>query len=182
MAGEHARTLIRRAVKAQLVDQTRAETRVHTSQVFSWRVRDLPGVAVYTLSETVDPESHQTAPRELRRELRLAIEGAVVAGADVDDALDSLAREIERAMHGDERLGGTAAEAVLQGTEIMLFEDGEQLVGVVRLVYGVTYFTGAPEAEDVALDDLVTVDVRHNLGGAQDPGNQAHDVVTDLDE
>lgn len=183
MATAHPRQLIRAAVVAALLaGNTVAEDRVAATRIVRWRTRDLPAVAVYTLSESVDPASHLTAPRELERTVDVAIEGAVLGPDGVDDALDLLATEVERVMHADPTLGGTAGDAVLLSTEIDLFEDGAGVVGVVRLVYGVTYHTYAPDpADGGALDDLKTVDVRHDLSGAQAAAEQAHDLVGNLD-
>jgi hypothetical protein len=174
----HGRQAIRKAVVAALRNQTAAEERVKATRVWPWRSKDLPAIAVYTLSESVNPESAQTAPRELERTVELAIEAAVKLGEDVDDVLDGLALEIERAMHADWTLGDTAADSVLQSTDVTVVPDGDQDVGLLRIVYRVWYYTHAPEAEDVTLDSFTNANIRYDLGGEQHAENEAQDALT----
>lgn len=139
-------------------------------------------MSVYTVTESVDPESRKTAPRELERHLQLAIEAAVKDGDDVDDVLDALALEIERVIHQDETFGGLVSDTLLEATDVDVIDRGDQNIGALRLVFAVRYYTGAPEAEDTHLDDFVKADIRTNLDGGQEPGDQAHDIVDHLDE
>lgn len=178
----HPRHLIRHAVKAALLNRTIAEERVQASRFIPWRPKDLPAIAIYTLTEGVDPASEDTAPRRLARRVDVGIEAAVTAGEDVDDVLDALAQEIEDAIDADLGLGGTVSKDVLlTGTETTVLEGGDQTVGIVRLTYAAEYYTEY-RARDSGLDDLKTVDTRHDLEGAQEAVNQAHDVVTGLDQ
>jgi hypothetical protein len=177
----HQRQTIRRAATAQLLDRTAAGARVYATRVVPWKRIELPAVAVYALEELVDPASQTTAPRELTRTLQLSLEGAVILSTAVDDALDNLAEEIERAVHADETFAGTASDSILTATELEVFEEGERCIGLIRLTYSVTYFTHAPEAADVRLNDFATADVRHSLNGAVHPLEQAQDVLRELD-
>jgi hypothetical protein len=174
----HQRQQIRDATQAALLNQTSAGPRVFKTRDMTFHRKELPALAVYTLQETVDPASADTAPLELKRTLQLAIEGAVSLTDNVDDALDALAVDVERAMHRDDSLGATASLAMLSATEVDIFEQGDRPMGLVRLTYTVTYYTNAPEAADTPLDDLKTVDIRHSLEPGVNPANQAHDTVT----
>lgn len=172
----HPRQQIREAVKALLLNQTAAGSRVSETRVISYRKSELPAVSIYIPVESVEPdESRNTAPRELTRTAQLVIEGVVQQTANVDDALDALALEIETAMHADETFGGKADDSILESTEATLTEDGDRLVGVVRLVYSVEYRTFAPEA--VTLDDFNRADIRYDKGGAVHVDNEANDKV-----
>lgn len=172
----HPRQQIREAVKARLLNQTAAGSRVSKTRVITYRQLELPAISVYTPVESVEPdESRNTAPRELTRAAQLIIEGVVQQTADVDDALDALALEVETAMHADETLGGKADDSLLESTETTLTEDGDRLVGVVRLVYSVVYRTFAPEA--VTLDDFNRANIRYDKGGAVHVDNEAVDKV-----
>jgi len=173
----HQRQLIREAAKTTLVGKTAAGPRVYETRIVPWRKLELPALAIYTLDESVDPASSTTAPRELERTVDLAIEGAVRQGENIDDSIDELALEIERAMHADPYLGGTASDSILSSTEIEVVEESDRLVGVVRLVYSTRYYTLAPDPADVELDDFKTADIRTSLGGVVEAENQAHDVV-----
>lgn len=176
----HPRKLIRDAAKALLLGQTVAGTRVHKTRAVPLRGGKLPALTLYTTSEAVDPSSQRTSPRELKRTVQLVIEGAVKAtapGEDIEDALDALAKEVERALHRDESLAGTADDSILTGTEVETAEEGEAVFGVVVLTYAVTYYAFAVDAADGPQDDFKTADIRHSLGGAQAAADQAHDVV-----
>lgn len=174
----HRRQQIREAVAAVLVAAgTVAGARVYTTRMVPHRRAQLPAVSVYALEESVDSESRATSPRELTRRLQLAVEGAVEAAENVDDALDALALELERAMHADDTLGGLAGDVLLSSTELAVAEEGAKPIGLVRLVYEVTYNTYAPEAADVTVDDLDTLDVRYSLEGEQATADQAQDTI-----
>lgn len=178
----HQRKTIREAIKAAIVaGSTAAGSRVFESRIVPWRTQELPAISVYTDDETVDPDSKSTAPRELDRGLQLAIEVAVIASADVDDALDALAFEIERIMDRDETFGGVCSGSILSTTEFGLKVDGERPMGLMRMVYSVRYFTYAPDADDVPLDDFKTADIVHNLSNEQHENDQANDRLEDLD-
>lgn len=178
MAKTHQRKLIREAVRAQLeAAGTSAETRVFKAREIPFdEDLELPAITIYGKSEEIDPQSRQTAPRELARTLKLAIEVAAAATENLDDVLDDLAAEIEAAVAKDPTFGGTASDAFLADTVIGISEAGDQTIGVVILTYSVTYYT--PEVEDDVLDDLRTVDARTNLGGAQATADQAEDRLT----
>lgn len=163
----HRRQLIREAIKAALLGETDAGDRVYETRKAPVKRLDLPAIAVYTLSESVSQDSRATSPRELKREMNVAIEAVVKEGENADDAMDDLALQIERVMHADPTFGGVCGDSMLVETSMDLSELGDQPVGIVILTYAVTYYTGAPEADDVELDDLSTVTVDY-AGGAND--------------
>jgi hypothetical protein len=141
---------------------------------------------VYTEAEQVAPESYQTNPRELERQIDLVIEG-VVTGSDsvpVDDAMDALALEVEQAMERDPvigvpRVSNLAGEAVLSRTELLEGEQGDRPIGVARLVYQVTYRTDANVLDIAAslTDDFDRAGVQLDLEGAQAALDQTADLV-----
>lgn len=161
----HQRKLIREAVKAALVAAgTAAADRVFETRLVPWRTAQLPAISVYSRSE--DGITVESEPRVLRRPLSLVIEGVVIANQDVDDALDALSLEIERAMHADPTLGDVCGDSYLASVELgMMDVEGARPMGAVQLVYAVTYRTGAPEAEDVTLDPLEEARVSYTSGG-----------------
>lgn len=171
----HQRKVIRHAVRDALKGKTAAVGRVFASRVVPLRRTELPAIAVYTLEETVDPESRASAPRELERQMPVVIEGWVTPGDNADDAMDDLAEQIERVMHADPYLGGVVAESILESTSMEVLEDGERLMGLVMLTYAVTYQTQSPEAPS-DLDDFVTVDAIYNPGGEVHEDDVAEDM------
>jgi hypothetical protein len=162
----HPRQAIREAIKAALLNHTAAGARVFETRMLPAKRLELPAITVYTLEEPVDPASGSTAPRELTRNAQIAIEAAVKQGENVDDAMDDIALEIERAMHADETFGDVCANSILASTAMDVAEVGDQPIGVVILTYSVTYRTFAPEAADVTLDNFESAGVRYPVGGA----------------
>lgn len=182
---------------------TAAQGRVESTRERPWRlVKDLPGIAVYTMSEKV--ERVTTAPRELKRTVKIGVVCAVAADASVDDSLDALVLQVENALDIDMTLGGAAARIDLDSTDITVLEDGEIPVGCAHLVYEATYFTypiGAGGTADVThqrtlirqavvaallgaapvvLNDLVTADIKYPLDGTIDPAAAPHDTLSNL--
>lgn len=179
----HKRQTIREAVRERLLGRTVAQDRVHAMRFTTYRGLDLPALGIYVTEESVDPSSKGGAPRYLWRTMQLTLEAVVKYDSQSMEAdLDAIALEVERAMHIDRTIGDTASDAILASTELDVLIEGDRIVGVARLTYSVTYETSAPEAEDVTLDDLKTVDVKTNLGGAVAAGNQAEDKVEGLDQ
>lgn len=180
MPTTHHRQIIRQAVLGQLLQKTSAEDRVFKTRAVPWRQQQLPAISIYAGDEEVDPASRNTAPRELKRTVELTIEAVIslAADGDLDDALDAIALEIERAVHADPTFGGAASDSLLVRTTMGTMVDGNRPMAAVQVVYGVTYYTQAPDAEDVPLDDFRTAHVTHDLSGAVHPGNQAKDVIT----
>lgn len=163
----HPRQIIRHAVVAQLVDKTAAGARVYPARRIPLQRVELPAVAVYVPTESVEVTSRATAPRELDRRVQLVVEAIVQQAENADDALDELALGVENALHADWTLGGVASDLLLVNTEVDVVDDGRQLIGVVRLEWEVRYYSDAvPLAE---LDDFKTADVQH--------GTLAHDIV-----
>jgi hypothetical protein len=174
----HQRQLIREAVKAQLLGKTAALARVFETRVVPFKNLELPAVSVYILSEAVDAASKLTAPRELTRTAQVAIEAAVKQGANADDAMDSIAMEIERALDADWTFGGTASDSILLSTDLETDDRGDMLVGLVRLTYAVTYFTDCPSAADVSLPTpFAKAHVQFDLEASVNPANRAVDDI-----
>lgn len=179
----HQRQLIREAVKAQLVGtaptyRTGAGARVYETRMAPFRRLELPAIAVYVLEESIDPASKSRAPRELTRNLQLQVVAVVEASAAVDDAMDAIALEIERALDADRWFGGTAGDSILSSVQMGIDDEGGKPVGAVQMVYAVTYRTDAPSAADLPpLPDFSKAHVETSLGGGVHPANRAVDDV-----
>lgn len=176
----HERQAIREAVVAQLLGETAAEDRVYKSRLTPVRAGALPAISVYTDDETIDPESANSAPRELLRTVTVAIEAVAKDRENVDDALDDLALEIETAMDADVNLGGTAFDCVLSRIEVGLKAEGDKPHGCIRLEYSVTYHSDLRVSAPP--DEFDTADVRFSLSGEQATADQAHDSLPDVHE
>ena len=110
------------------------------SRVHNWQAAELPGVAVYTLSD-----QSETAPidsREMTRTVTVAVEIYVGGGESIDDEIDALCVAIEAAMEGDDegRFGGLVIDSALTRTSIGLVGETERRHGICRLEYEVEYW------------------------------------------
>ncbi len=172
----HQRALIRQAAVAQLIAaSTAAAARVEATRMIPHRRVGETALGVYTPEETVDTET-RIAPRELHRTLTLVIEGIVTGVSGVDDALDTLAEQVEAALDADDTLGGTCQESILLSTDLEVAEDGARTVGLIRLTYNAIYYQFAPLTVS-APDAFLTADVKTNLSGVVAPADQAEDIV-----
>jgi hypothetical protein len=137
----HPRETIRKAVVTILERaRTDAGASIFPSREVPWRSVELPGIAVYSLEESSTQE-HRDVP--LTRLVILAIHAVVRLTEGVDDALDALSLQIEKAMAADPTLGGTAQLSHLAGTEISVDESTARPIGAIRLAYEVRYYTNA---------------------------------------
>lgn len=173
----HPRQEIREAIAAALTDETAAEDRVYETRIVPWRRAKLPAISVYTLEESA--EESGSAPPELKRTIQLAVECAVWQGENLDDAIDAICLEVEHAMRVDHTFAGKASESTLTATTIDIFEEGDKLIGVARLVYEVVYFSFAYD-EDQDLDTFDTANVTYNT--TTDEDDQATDLIEDINQ
>lgn len=186
----HPRKLIRHAVRDLLLEKTSgnhvtaADDRVTTTQILPFRRSELPAISIYTLDEETNVEqSSAIAPVELVRELELVIAGWVEAGSNVDDAMDDLALEIEAAMGSDPYLGGLTASAILLSTTMDPRGEGDSLIGLITLTYGVTYRSAIPELPvSDEMDDFLRAGVTYQPPGTIDDEAARDEVVVQVEE
>jgi len=158
------RKLIRKKVAELLKNNTAAGKRVFPNASVPPNEKQLPVILIYPRSESA--AKYAEAPRELERGLDLAIE-IYAAGPEVDedgnepededsleDILDDLSEQVERIMHKDETLQGTADDSILTNTEMEFSGTGAQPIGSSRLTYSVTYYTHAPRSIEQQLDRI----------------------------
>jgi hypothetical protein len=171
----HQCKLIRDAVVAKLRNHTAAEARVFVEDRRRIRRAELPAIVIFSQDET--SEHGETAPRELTREMDVAIEAWVAESQTVTaaDARDALALQIETAMHADPYLDDTAADSYLSRTQRDVDIEGDRMLGLAVLTYSVTYRTLAPEPP-TDLDDFRRAGVTHRIAAADD-NNAAHDEI-----
>lgn len=132
------RKAIREAVVAALTGNTAAGTKIYNSRSTNFWGITPPAIAVYTRSESSEPQYAGAAP-PLIRTLELVIE-CVVAGAgdSLENALDDLVDQVEAALKVPDDLGGAYQWALVQ-TETDAAIDGERVLGVAALTYEFKY-------------------------------------------
>lgn len=181
----HPRQAIRNAVTAALARaNTAAGSRVYASRKLPIESdSDLPAICVYTTSESSDEQSAFSFPRELKRTLNLQLEVVVLSpdNVAVDDAIDSLAEQIENAMNIDETFGGACSYSYLASSDLQVSEIGAQQLAELTLVYNVVFYTYGSDAADATLVPLKTVDAKYDANGVVIENDQAEDLLTGLD-
>lgn len=143
----HARTQIRSAVATICTGLAATGSRVFVTRQYPLASAELPGLCIYTIDESSEPEIMR-APRRLVRQLSIVIEGYARGTGDIEAALDTIAAQVETAIGTDPTLGGKVRRVHVAQTETMQQVDGEQPIGVVRLTFSAEYATAenAPEA------------------------------------
>lgn len=144
----HARTQIRRAVKAALTGVTSAGARVYTKRIADLPAADLPALVILSGDEDVQPANLSGA---MDRTTSVAVQGYVKApddGADKDevqDALDDLMVEVEELL-GSFFLAGVR-RFTLETVSAHPTADAPSSVGAFELRYSAQYSAqfGAPQ-------------------------------------
>jgi len=137
---DHVRKQIRDAVVTLLTGLTTTGTNVFASRVWPLNENDLPCLLVFATDEQSERRSMGGG---YDRELNLVIQGIVrTAEATLDDALDTIALEVETVMNADRKFGGLASQSYLRATELTLDGEGDKPHGLIRLTYAVRYQTG----------------------------------------
>lgn len=145
----HLRKQIRDRVVANLTGLATTAGRVYASRVYPMAAANLPGICVYTKSESVETLT-TTPPRTQSRTLLLEVEGYVAATSALDDTLDAISLEVEEALAGDLTQNSLARDTRVIGIEAEFSGDGEQPVGVVRIDIEVDYIVAETDLENAA--------------------------------
>lgn len=140
----HKRKSIRENIVSELTGLATTGTNVFESRVYP--IQELPGICVYTLEEESEYRTVKP-PRNIRRELVVAIEVYVKARQNYDDTIDQISSEIEDALTDDIKRGGHAQDTRIISMNTEFSAEGEQHIAIMTLTVGVTYFTneGSPE-------------------------------------
>jgi hypothetical protein len=136
----HVRKQIRDNIATVLTGLATTGTRVYKTRVYPLAAGKLPGLCIYTQSETSE-NSTLTRPRTKRRELDVVIEGYALKNSALDDELDKIAVEVEEALNIDVTRANKAKDTELISTEIDQAGEGETQAGIVRMTFRVVYFT-----------------------------------------
>jgi len=135
----HARTQIRNAVTALLLNNTSAGSKVYESRIYPLDDPKLPAILIYTKQESVGDQMSMSKPRTQHRELQLTIEVYVKANSNIDETADGLALEVEQIIGNDPTPGGLVKDSILSTTEIQYSDEGEKPIAVITLTFAVLY-------------------------------------------
>ena len=129
----HARTQIRDAIVARITGLTTTGASVFKSRVFPIDDSPLPALVVYTNDEE-NTNASMGYPRLQQRQVEVFVEGYAKSTGQVDDLLDTIAKEVETAISADITLGGKCRDCYITHTALQL-QDGDKNVGVVRMTW-----------------------------------------------
>lgn len=133
----HLRTSIRNNVTATCTGLTTTGNNVFESRIYPNELSKLPLLNIYSNSET----SELLNIGKIDRTVEIVVEGIAKATNNVDELLDTIAKEVEVALHNDLTRGGFAKETFLTSTEFDLEKSGNQPLAVVKLTFNVQYIT-----------------------------------------
>lgn len=139
----HQRKTIRDQVITSLTGLTTTGTRVFNSRIYPNEQSKLPLLNVYTISEN----SELDAVGSLLRSVDLVVEGFASANSNIENTLDTIAKEVEEALGSDITLNNTCKNHFISSTEVTLANEGSLPIGVVRLVFTVIYRTTQSDVE-----------------------------------
>lgn len=137
----HARQQIREALATAVTGLTTTSTRVYQSRMHALAAAELPCLLVNTDDENVEPLTMH-APALLTRTLNASIRGVAKTTSDLDDTLDTIAKEVETAI-GASTLSNLVKTLQLTGIEVEFDNIIDKPVGVITLSYQLSYLTAA---------------------------------------
>lgn len=143
---KHVRQQIRKAAIAALQGLATTGDRVFESRVYPLSKAKLPGLCIYTPTES---SGREESPTESMRDVNLMVHGLVAITERLEDELDDIALEVEKALDELGEINGLAKiYHGIQGTvTTMSGEDDSQPHGAIELEFLYTYRTrsGSPD-------------------------------------
>ncbi len=134
----HIRKLIRDDIKTTLTGLTTTGANCFASRVYPIESARLPGIIIYTESETNNYVT-MGLPRTQRRTLRVSVEVYVSGVSNYDATLDLICAEIEDALYTDLTRGGYAEDTKVVNFDSQFTGDGNQPVAIGVLTVEVEY-------------------------------------------
>jgi hypothetical protein len=133
----HLRQQIRERVASTLTGLTTTGSNIFQSRIYPMEQASLPGLIVYSVSESTMPVT-MGAIRDMDATLTLAIE-AYAIGANLDDSLDTICKEVQVAMYGDRTVNSLAKDLQLDSTTIVFAQDSDVPAGYATMNWSVNY-------------------------------------------
>jgi len=134
----HIRQLIRDRVISTLTGLNTTGSNVFGVRVYPMNEASLPGIIVYTETESTEYIT-TSLPRTQMRTLTVSAEAYVRASSDYEDTLDTIAAEIEAAIYNDVTLNGLAKDSRIISFETGFSGEAEQPVITGTFIIEVVY-------------------------------------------
>jgi hypothetical protein len=144
----HVRTQIRTAAAATLTGLATTGEKVFKSRMRPSEDDELPCLLVYCDDEpNIARQTAGKTPR-LSRELLLVVKGLAKNGAGLDDELDAICLEVEKAISTNLTLGGLVRDGVwLTSINTTINEEMETTCGEIIMTFSATYSTNSNTPE-----------------------------------
>lgn len=132
----HIRKQIRDAavVTLKTMSPSSVGDRVYPSRVDPLPIEELPALRVYTIRDRAERLSQDDNGIRSERTVQLIVEAVDRVSSDLEDALDALSVEVERAL-GDNDLGRIVKDLVFVEATKALSGEGEQQAGLCRMEF-----------------------------------------------
>ena len=136
----HVRKLIRDNIETTLTGLATTGANVYQTRVYPIAEDRLPGLAIYTSSESTDYATINP-PRTQLRTLSVSVDVYAKAVTAYDDLLEAACVEIEEALYTDRTRGGNAKDTRIIAFDSDFSGDGDQPVARATLTVEVDYVT-----------------------------------------
>lgn len=164
----HPRKTIRDALATLLLNKTAAVDRVYSNRSRPQSVSKLPAIGIYNAGDTA--ALFDESPRRYRRQFNIAVDCYVkdTGGDEIDDTLDDLADEVERAVFADTTVGGTVSDIRLGETSDVMVSDQREQTAMLTITWQAILFQDAPEEEAADLPDYTTTRAEWDIPDGDD--------------
>ena len=138
----HVRQQIREAFGTACSGLSTTGTNVFQTRVYPLETGALPGLCIYTTSESISDVVGEIggAARLVSRALSVRVEGYARAALNLDDTLDTISAEVETAVANSSTIDGLITDMELSSTDVS-FTEGDREIGVITLDFAVVYTT-----------------------------------------
>ena len=139
---DHVREQIRSRIVTNVTGLGTTGSRVFESRIYPLESSELPGLLVYTLSESSEPI--RIGPNRLiQRNLNLVVQAYCEQNSDFDGTIDDICKEVETALASDRTVNGLAKDLFITSTEISFSSEGAKAIGYATMLFEVDYYTDA---------------------------------------
>ena len=139
---DHVREQIRSRIVTNCTGLSTTGSRVFESRIYPLESSELPGLLVYTLSESSEPI--RIGPNRLiQRNLNLVVQAYCEQNSDFDGTIDDICKEVETALASDRTVNGLAKDLFITSTEISFSSEGAKAIGYATMLFEVDYYTDA---------------------------------------
>ena len=143
----HVRRQLRERVGVVLTGLSLTGSNVFESRLYQLNDTDLPCIIITTESEDVNVEAVGGGKGKniLRRSINLNVAIKAKVTANLDDVLDGIAVDVEKAIIND--TNALLSNAIISNVEIDLNADGDQPIGTATLSWIFDIYTQADDPE-----------------------------------